>query len=337
MNIPVGFCVDLETTIAGRIPDSIRPPGQKRFETRIIEIGAVHWKDNQKQFKCLVNPIPRQSVLKAPEDLFSLLRSMHQKPDATLDFWSTVLVKRKSLTNTMFLYDEPPEVWRNRTIVNRAKDFIRWHNNPSIGPDFKTESCALQELIQYTRSEPTWLAHNGRSFDFKVLQGCAERVNKVIPTNVNMVDTLKLFRQFLPGYKSYSQPKLYTQIFQRNYNAHVAIDDAKALAELCVHANSKHGNKTVNKTNLKDAVPKLRSKHLKKQMDLTFKKHSKPSVKPIRSLRGVGPKTERAFLALKITTIEQLQNKLNMNGVGWLKQIVPRGARWRVIVSSLMV
>ena len=203
---------------------------------------------------------------------------------------------------------------------------------------FKTESRALQELIQYTRSEPTWLAHNGRSFDFKVLQGCAERVNKVIPKNVNMVDTLKLFRQLLPGYKSYSQPKLYTQIFQRNYNAHVAIDDAKALAELCVHANSKDVNKTVDNTVNK--TRKLwRSKQLKKQMDLTFKKHKKPSVtsNPIRSLRGVGPKTESVFLALQITTIEQLQNKLNMNGVGWLKQIVPRGARWRVIVSSLVV
>jgi len=30
MNIPVGFCVDLETTIAGRISDTIRPPGQKK-------------------------------------------------------------------------------------------------------------------------------------------------------------------------------------------------------------------------------------------------------------------------------------------------------------------
>ena len=55
--IPVGFCVDLETTIAGRIPDNIRPRGKKRFETRIIEIGAVHCKDPQQQFKCLVNPI----------------------------------------------------------------------------------------------------------------------------------------------------------------------------------------------------------------------------------------------------------------------------------------
>lgn len=349
MNIPIGFCVDLETTIAGRISDTIRPPGQKRFETRIIEIGAVHWKHNQKQFKCLVNPIPKHSVLKNPEDLFSLLRSMHQKPDATLNFWSTVLVKRNSLNNKMFLHSEPPEVWRNRTIVNRAKDFIRWHNNPSIGPQFKTESQALQELIQFTRSEPTWLAHNGNSFDFKVLQGCAERTKNIIPKNINMVDTLKLFRQYIPGYKSYSQPKLYAEIFKRNYNAHVAIDDAKALAELCVHVNQDTINQPIKKPQKSQKPQKHikkffnNKKHLKKQMDLTFRK--KPSVlcetvhmtAPVRLLRGIGPKTETALAALNIRTIDQLKNTYNINGVNWLKKIVPKGASWRVIVSSLVV
>ena len=55
--IPSGFCIDLETTIASKIPDDIRPPGKKRFETRIIEIGAVHWKDPNKKWGCIVNPL----------------------------------------------------------------------------------------------------------------------------------------------------------------------------------------------------------------------------------------------------------------------------------------
>jgi len=337
MIIPVGFCVDLETTIAGRIPDTVQPPGKKRFETRIIEIGAVHWK-NRKQFKCLVNPLPKNVLLKVPNDLFSLLRSMHQKPDATLNFWSTVLVKRESLNNKMFLHDEPPEVWRRRTITNRAKDFIRWYNNPSIGPEFKSETQALQELIQFTRSEPTWLAHNGNSFDFKVLQGCAERTKNIIPKNVNMVDTLKLFRQHIPGYKSYSQPKLYAEIFQRNYNAHVAIDDAKALAELCVHVNEKVKGQPQKKELDKKSVKKVLNKrrHVKKQMDLTFRKIEK-SHSPVRLLRGIGPKTETALAALNILTIDELKRTYTANGVNWLKKVVPRGASWRVIVSSLMI
>lgn len=332
MSIPVGFCIDLETTIADRIPDTVRPPGQKRFETRIIEIGAVHWKNREKQFKCLVNPIPKHLVLKNPQDLFSLLRSMHQKPDATLNFWSTVLLKRKSLTNKMFIDDEPPKVWRNRTITNRARDFIRWHNNPSIGPEFKTESQALKELIQFTRSEPTWLAHNGASFDFKVLQGCAERTKNIIPTNIQMIDTLKIFRQYIPGYKSYSQPKLYAEIFKRNYNAHVAIDDAKALAELCVYVNNakptlfEKKDKRLNKTKL-----------VKKQMNLTFEKKSNALEKGVRLLRGVGPKTETALAAINITTIQELKRKYHAGGIMWLKNAVPKGTKWRVIVSSLLV
>ena len=360
--IPVGFCIDLETTIAGRIPDNIRPAGQKRFETRIIEIGAVHWKDRRRQFKCLVNPIPKHSLLKNPEDLFSLLRSMHQKPDATLDFWSSVLVKRNSLNNNMFLHDEPPEIWRNRTVTNRAKDFIRWYNNPDIGPTFKTENQALNELIQFTRAEPTWLAHNGRSFDFKVLEGCAERTNTVIPNAFNMVDTLHLFRKHLPGHGSYSQPKLYAKIFQRNYNAHVAIDDAKALAELCAYTDSKLQSslkipmktpmkipmKIPMKTPMKIPMKTPMEFPLKIPMDLTFVKrtsvkiHSKIPMertfvkgKPVRSLRGIGPKTELALMALNITTVEQLKNNYNKHGVTWLRANVPKGVRWRVIIAGL--
>jgi len=356
--IPVGFCVDLETTIAGRIPDNIRPRGKKRFETRIIEIGAVHWKDPQQQFKCLVNPIPQHSVLKKPDDLFSLLRSMHQKPDATLNFWSTVLVKRHSLNNKMFLHDEPPEIWRNRTITNRAKDFIRWHNSPNTGPEFKTEKQALRELIQFTRAEPTWLAHNGRSFDFKVLEGCAERTKNVIPNAFNMVDTLPLFRKHLPGHDSYSQPKLYAAVFGRKYNAHVAIDDAKALAELCSHTESKTPVlkpsrvpmrvpprvpmrvpmrltfEKKNPTRLKIPTHLKNPTRLKIPMRLTFGKKS--GEQSVRSLRGVGPKTESALAALDITTIGQLKNKFDEHGVKWLKKVVPTGVRWRTIVSALV-
>ena len=85
--IPSGFCIDLETTITSKIPDDIRPPGKKRFETRIIEIGAVHWKDPNKKWGCIVNPLPSKVLLESPNDLFDLLRHINQEPDTTLDFW----------------------------------------------------------------------------------------------------------------------------------------------------------------------------------------------------------------------------------------------------------
>lgn len=353
--IPEGFCVDLETTIAGRIPDNIRPAGQKRFETRIIEIGAVHWKKTQLQFQCLVNPLPENSVLSTPNDLFTLLRSMFQKPDATIDFWSSVLVKRKSVTSSMFLYPETPEIWRRRTTFNRAKDFIRWYNKPSLGPVFKTEKQALQELIAFTKQHPVWLAHNGKSFDYKVLDGCAERTKLIIPANITKVDTLRLFRQYLPGHVSYSQPKLYVDIFKRNYNAHVAIDDARALAELCMYTTTvcqtqQVGRKQVGRKlviNSKQvgrkamALTFTKKKQMvltgRKAMALTFvkKKHIASTGQSVRSLHGVGPKTENAFDKIGIKTIRQLKDNLDTKGVTWLRSILPQRVQWKVILKSV--
>ena len=64
-----GYCIDLETTLTSKIPDQIRPKEFKRFETRIIEIGAIHVGKNC-QWGCLVNPLPRSADLRTPEDLF---------------------------------------------------------------------------------------------------------------------------------------------------------------------------------------------------------------------------------------------------------------------------
>ena len=340
--IKSGFCIDLETTISSKIPDNIRPPGQKRFETRIIEIGAVDWKHPSTRWGCLVNPLPKNVTLKTPTDLFSLLRSMHQNPDATLNFWSTVLVKRKALTSSMFLHSEHPQVWINRTNVNRAKDFIRWYNNPSIGPSFLSESVALEKLINFTAPNPVWLAHNGRSFDFKVLQGCALRCRQEIPSNIQQIDTLHAFRKMLPGHKSYSQPILYKNIFHRSYNAHVAIDDAVALAELCNYASTTKIKATTKIKTTSTVVNKVK-------MDLFMAKTptAKTSVTPtvnkmvvnptatVRQLRGIGPKTAAALAAENITTVNQLKQKFDVSGIQWLRGVLPSGVRWRVVARSI--
>ena len=234
--IPTGICVDLETTIAGKIHDDIRPPGEKRYETRIIEIGAVEWKNPTNTFGCIINPIPSSTTLQTPEDLFEWLTDHHQQPFPTLNFWSSVLVKRKSVTRTMFRHEESPLVWLNRTVHNRARDFVHWHNHPMDGPAFITEEEGLRQLLSFGNGQD-WLAHNGKSFDYKVLHGCALRTGLPIPASINKHDTLHLFRKHLPGHKSYSQPKLYSALFGESYNAHVAIDDAKALTRLCQHAS----------------------------------------------------------------------------------------------------
>ena len=372
--IPSGICVDLETTIAGKIPDSVRPSGQKRFETRIIEIGAVHWQQQDKRFMRLVNPIDVK--LQSGHELIQHLKSIHQKPGPTLNFWSRVLVRRNSVDRTMFEKEESPEVWLARNLETRANDFVRWFNG-AHGPAFVPEKEALYDLLEWSGNE-SWLAHNGNSFDFKVLQGCALRTGIAITPAIQQYDTLKLFRKQLPGHKSYSQPILYEKLFGEKYNAHVAIDDALALSRLCHHCHSNgssQSSKAISKSSKaisksskaisqsskgisqsskgssqssKGSSQSSKIPTVKKSMDLTFKLRAsvtvatvptflppRKSIHKIRDLAGVGPKSVAAFRAENVNTIEQLFKRYKDGGQPWLKELLPFGVHWRKVERSI--
>lgn len=353
--IPRGICIDLETTIAAKISDIIRPTGFKRFETRIIEIGACHWKNTSSRFMRLVNPIT--VPLTSGIALMQHLKDIHQKPVPTLNFWSKVLVKRKSVHRSMFSTEEDPEVWLARKPETRANDFVRWFNGDH-GPEFVSESDALSDLLEWSGQDP-WLAHNGNSFDFKVLQGCAERTGLLLTPEIMFHDTLKLFRKYIPGHKSYSQPILYEKIFSEKYNAHVAIDDALALARLCVHCSeksvdtpSKSTSKTLVLKPLKSTSKmtlfhktKLPNIKTRKAMDLTFGLKTNmtekiptqvTSVRKISQLSGVGPKTCNIFADIKVRSLEELIQRYDEGGSPWLQNIVPFGANWKQIEKSIV-
>ena len=365
--IPRGICVDLETTITAKISDAIRGPGFKRFETRIIEIGACHWKDSSMRFMRLVNPIT--VPLASGPELMRYLHEMHQKPKPTLNFWSTVLYKRKSLDRDMFLTEEDPAVWLARSPERRAEDFVRWFNG-AHGPDFVTETEALRDLVKWTGSNP-WLAHNGNSFDFKVLAGCSERTGVPIPKTIEFHDTLKLFRKYIPGHKSYSQPKLYEAIFNEKYNAHVAIDDSLALSRLCNYCNSSKNSsmalKNFKTTPSKNSIvpfkilknpSKNSSMALKKfketpskiistavtqrAMNLTFPKLKKSNKKiptkkinHIMDLNGIGPKSCAVLASNGVISLVGLKEQYEIGKSQWLKDILPFGANWRKVEQSI--
>lgn len=371
--IPDGICVDLETTIAGKVPDAIRPSGQKRYETRIIEVGAVNWKEPDKTFGCLVNPIPIDVQLTSADDLYKWLTSIYQKPDATINFWSRVLVQRNSVSSEMFRHDEPPSVWLRRTPRNKAVDFVHWHHHPSDGPKFVSEEKALMDLICFSEGQD-WLAHNGKSFDFKVLEGCALRTGLPIPSSIRQHDTLHLFRKMIPGYASYSQPKLYGDIFGQKYNAHVAIDDAIALSELCRHV---HGSSASVEKKISDSVfpvPKKLSVSVqncvsiqKRKMNLTFgMSDGKAGVRvnnrgggvrnrqtrvvrkcipqtlqkcmpqTLRQIKGIGPKSVAALAAISVTSVAQLKEKVEKHGEEWLRENLPFGVKWREVSRTII-
>ena len=211
-----GLCIDLETTIAGRIPDKVRPAGKKRYETRIIEIGAVLWHKPEITFTCLVNPFCRNKIIKSVVDLRSELSKMHQKPDNTIDFWSRVLVKRNSVTKNMLKMD--PKIWLKQSTDKRAEAFVRWHNDPCNSPTFLSEQIAFQQLCAFSEKHNVnvWYAHNGNSFDFKVLQGCALRTKIPIPPHIQQIDTLRHFRRIVPHYLHILNPYFIKQFLKQH-------------------------------------------------------------------------------------------------------------------------
>ena len=49
------------------------------------------------------------------------------------------------------------------------------------------------------------------------------------------IDTIPLFKKWTGNLSSYSQPKLYSQLFKEKYSAHIALADAIALRRLYHH------------------------------------------------------------------------------------------------------
>ena len=344
---PHGICLDLETTIAGKCGHRI--PGTKRYETRITEIGCVNWQNTEETFGCLINPVPATVKLENGKSLINWLKDNYQKPAPTINFWANVLTNRGSLSKEMFINPEPPEIWNRMTAINKSNDFARWHNTPGIGPQMLTEKDALQELFAFTAGR-AWIAHNGNSFDYKVLQGAALRTGVAIPDTIKKHDSLRIFRKSIPGYKSYSQPKLYSAIFKNDYNAHVAIDDAKALAELCRYvANKQSPNKVPRGTPMTTlqgtpATPKKVPKI--KPMDLTFgtntrtkkislqKNYNVQKITKLIQIRGIGPKSIAMLSTVGVFTILQLKQKVKTNR-NWLKNTLPFGVNHKKIAVEL--
>ena len=353
---PRGICLDLETTIAGKCDH--RAPGTKRYETRITEIGCVNWQNTEETFECLVNPVPATVKLENGKSLINWLKDNYQKPAPTINFWGNVLTKRGSLSKEMFIHPEPPEIWNRTTTLNKANDFARWHNTHGIGPQMLTEKEALQKLIAFT-GERAWIAHNGNSFDYKVLQGCALRTGVAIPDTIVKHDSLKIFREMIPGYKSYSQPKLYSAIFKRDYNAHVAIADARALAELCRYVSNKQSPNKVPQTigtpmtTLQGTPMTPKRVPKKKPMDLIFsgpkntlqktyewrsrgprpeKNYNK--ITKLIQIRGIGPKSITILSTVGVFTILQLKQKVKTNR-NWLKNTLPFGVNHKKIAVEL--
>jgi len=103
-----------------------------------------------------------------------------------------------------------------------------------------------------------FIAHNGKRFDTRILYFEHARHRLVMPNNWCFTDSLQIFRDLYPDYKSYKLGKLYSGEFGEEIpDAHTALADAEAIRRLC----TKHDPKMVTDKILKfkesrDAVAK---------------------------------------------------------------------------------
>lgn len=221
--------------------------GNKRLNQRILEIGMVR---GRKTFQRLVNPIGGGPVLDTLQDL-------GQHPEKTVHFWTKLLCEKKYMNTSM-----------RRKSIDRKAAAIRLLLDTC--PDFVTEEEAVRDARAFGKGA-LWIAHNGRSFDHRIMHGQFQRLAIRPPP---FGDSLPVLRRKL-DLPSYSQPAVYKALFRGKYLAHHALEDAKALKRILCK--------------LSDDVPSLFD-----ACDLQL-------------LRGIGPRSERVLRDQGIDSIHSLR------------------------------
>jgi DNA polymerase III epsilon subunit-like protein len=293
-------CYDTETSFLRK--------GFTRKDSCLFEIGA-HSKDAT--FQRMVNP------LKIYDNADNIIESIYQSgsdPNKSLMFWVKLLSEKGALRSNLRRADK----WKQADAIGillRRSDTALKHESPlkmlyalektdddvklaenmikhktmlgkPNGLLFYTPESAMREMKEKFEKE-IWVAHNGKSFDEKIVKNQGVDLSKV-----SFVDSLPLFRTLVPGENSYSQPLLYRSVLKREYKAHHAYSDSKALHELLTHV-------------LKDrSLESISTKKAKKKIT------PKPKT-DLLEIRGIGPVSATRLMRKKIKSIDDLNTYID--------------------------
>ena len=108
--------------------------------------------------------------------------------------------------------------------------------------DFVNIRAAISDFFLWLKkfNNVLLVAHNGKSFDFRVLSAAVyncRMFDNFTETVVGLVDSLALFRSQFQKIGKYSQPYLAQHFCKEIYNAHNAEDDVKMLDKILIAAN----------------------------------------------------------------------------------------------------
>ena len=84
-----------------------------------------------------------------------------------------------------------------------------------------------------TFNNPVLVCHNGKKFVSIILANSIRHLeSKLNETICGFVDTLPLFKEVYPGFKSYQLEELITKILKKSYIAHNSLEDVRVLQTL---------------------------------------------------------------------------------------------------------
>ena len=264
---------DLESTFLRR--------GFKRPDTLIIEIAlygkSVPDKKRLAAFQRLVNPLKSYDT---GADVIESLHAAGQSPERTLDFWVKLLIEKKFINSAARRLDHHGKANEIAKVLNDKKDV------------FVHPKDALTAAIEFGKGHH-WVAHNGRSFDEKIIRGACTRETVTIE-DVIFSDSLPIFRKHLTDQPSYSQPILYKCMFVgQKYHAHHAEDDARALHRMLSTILCEENAKDI----LKDGYTGTKTSR---------RRVAKKTNSDLEDIKYVGPKSVAAFAKHGITSKKDL-------------------------------
>ncbi len=303
---------DLETTILQK--------GQKRPSQRIIEIGMY---TPDKKFQRMINPCEKYTT---GEEVIQSLDDMKQAPEASLRFWTKLLIGKKALPshlrrqNTLKQADAisklllRSDVAKEQHTISDKYTVEQWlyaleehHDKVNVAQQyldkyeaketpksllFHTTKSVLTEALSFGEKH-TWIAHNGKSFDMPIVLGNCDRCN-LIPDSITFEDSLPMLRRKL-NLASYSQPIVYKSCFNTVYKAHHALEDATALYRILDYV--KKDGTILDLFNTKKLPIKIR-----KTSDLFL-------------IKGIGPKSVKVFYSKGIKTKADLNKWVDRHDI----------------------
>eukprot|EP01117_Protostelium_nocturnum_P016476 TRINITY_DN6516_c0_g2_i1.p1 TRINITY_DN6516_c0_g2~~TRINITY_DN6516_c0_g2_i1.p1 ORF type:complete len:618 (+),score=92.84 TRINITY_DN6516_c0_g2_i1:603-2456(+) len=108
------------------------------------------------------------------------------------------------------------------------------------------ETVGIQ-LLEYTKrisllkpNEPIiFIAHNGPSFDFNIIQRQMKEINLTLP-QITWIDSINIIKSWLPNLNSYGLGELCSHFAIHQFNHHSAVDDVKSTMEVVSQAAKFH-------------------------------------------------------------------------------------------------